>query len=124
MVIVMRMWNIYPELMCRKHLLGEHAEMHMFLGTLSLGKKIDGYICSGLVEIHNIKLRHDELAQEIVRRGYCHNSPMNDFPLFERAGFVDIQRSYKELESRCAECRRRIQKTIVKNGPNVYNLPS
>jgi hypothetical protein len=112
------MWNVSPKLMCRKHLLGEHAEMHMFLGVLSLGKKLGGYICSGLVEIHNIKRRHDELAQEMVGRGYRHNSPMNDFPLFERAGFVDIERSYEELQSRCTECRRRIQKTIVKNGPS------
>ena len=107
----MRMWNISPELMCRKHLLGEHAEMHMFLGVLSLGKRLDGYICSGLVEIHNIKRRHDELAQEMIGRGYRHNSPMNESLLFAKAGFVDIERSYEELQSRCAECRRRIQKT-------------
>jgi hypothetical protein len=107
----MRMWNVSPELMCRKHLLGEHAEMHMFLGVLSLGKRLDGYISSGLVEIHNIKRRHDELAQEMVRREYCHNSPINDPSLFARVGFVEAERSYEELQSRYAECRRRIQKT-------------
>ena len=82
----------------------------MFLGVLKLGRKLDGYISSGLVETHNIKRRHDELAQEMVRRGYRHNSPMNDSHLFERASFVDIERSYGEVQSRCVECRRRIQK--------------
>jgi hypothetical protein len=43
-------------------------------------------------------------------RGYRHNSPMNDSSLFVRAGFVDVERSYEELQSRCAECRKRIRK--------------
>ncbi len=105
----MRMWNVRPELMCRKHLLGEHVEMHMFLGTLSKGKGVEGYVRTGLVEVHNIKARHDELAQEMVRRNYRHNSPMSCSPLLVRRGFVDIEKSYKELQSRCKECRRRRQ---------------
>jgi hypothetical protein len=107
----MRMWNVSPELMCRKHLLGEHVEMHMLLGTLRAGKKLDGYIRTGLVELHNIKRRHEELAREIVRRGYCHNSPLEDSPLFIKVGFVDVKRSAEELQFRCEECRKRIQKT-------------
>ncbi len=106
----MRMWNVSPRLMCRKHLLGEHVEMHMFLGSLRLGKRIDGYVCTGLVEVHNIKRRHDELALEMVSRCYRHNSPMEDYPLLQRAGFVDVKRSLEELQFRCAECRRKIQK--------------
>ncbi len=103
----MRMWNVNPELMCRKHLLGEHVEMHMFLGTLSKGKSVDGYVRTGLVEIHNIKARHDELAQEMTKRGYRHHSPMSNSPLLLRSGFVDVEKSNKELQSRCPECRKR-----------------
>ena len=110
MYFAMRMWNVSPELMCKKHLLGEHVKMHMFFGTLRLGKKIDGYISSGLVEVHNINRRHDELAQEMMKRGYRHNSPMENFPLLVKSGFVDVNRSYQELQLRCQECRRRIQK--------------
>ncbi len=108
----MRMWNVKPEVMCRKHLLGEHVEMHMFLGALTLGKKLDGYICSGFVEIHNIKGRHDELVREMVRRGYRHNSPIVDSPFLVRSGFVDSQKSYEELRFRCAECERRIKQSV------------
>ncbi len=104
----MRMWKVSPELMCRKHLLGEHVEMHMFLGTLSKGKSIDGYVRSGLVEVHNIKARHDELAQEMVRRGYRHNSPMESSPILaSKKGVVDVEKNCIELQSRCPECRRR-----------------
>ena len=106
----MRMWNVNPELMCRKHLLGEHVEMHMFLGTLHHGKSLDGYIRKGLVEVHNIKLRHDELVREMVRRGHQHNSPMEDSILLQKMGSVDVKRSYEELRSRCTECRRRFEK--------------
>ena len=106
----MRMWNVSPELMCRKHLLGEHVEMHMFFSALNSGKKLDGYINTGLVVVHNIKHRHDELAEEMGRRGYHHNSPMAISSRLNRAGFVDTKRSYKELQLRCLECRKRIQK--------------
>ena len=30
----MRQWMVDPRLLCRKHLLGEHVENHMFIGTL------------------------------------------------------------------------------------------
>ena len=33
----MRMWMVDPQIMCRQHLLGEHTEMHMFVGTLKRG---------------------------------------------------------------------------------------
>lgn len=107
----MRMWNVSPPLMCRKHLLGEHVEMHMFLGSLRLDKRLDGYIRTGLVEVHNIKRRHDELVQEMISRGYCHKSPMEDSPLLATAGFVDRKRSLEDLQFRCTECRRRTQQT-------------
>ena len=34
------MWNIKTEKMCNQHLLGEHVEMHMFVGTLNKNKSI------------------------------------------------------------------------------------
>jgi hypothetical protein len=30
----MRMWMVPPKVMCRKHLLGEHVEIHMLAGSL------------------------------------------------------------------------------------------
>ena len=56
----MRMWMIDPTMLCMKHLLGEHVELHMFVGTINKNKKLDGYRKNGLVEIHNIQSRHLE----------------------------------------------------------------
>jgi hypothetical protein len=107
----MRMWKVDPKLLCRKHLLGEHLEMHMFAGTLREGKKIDGYINGGLVEVHNILRRHDELAEEMKRRGYKHNykPQLYDCQLWE-CGCVDSEQNIVELYRRCPDCRERIEK--------------
>jgi len=61
----MRMWMVNPKIMCRQHLLGEHVEIHMFVGTLSRGKSVKGYLEKGLLEVHNLYWRHEELVEEI-----------------------------------------------------------
>ncbi|HLK46254.1 MAG TPA: hypothetical protein VKT18_09695, partial [Acidimicrobiales bacterium] len=50
--------------------------------------------------------RHDELAREMVRRGYRHDSPLlADFDEAAAPGVVDERASLRELASRCEECR-------------------
>lgn len=34
----MRMWVVNPKILCRKHLLGEHVELHMATGHLQRGR--------------------------------------------------------------------------------------
>lgn len=105
---IMRMWNIQPKLLCRRHLLGEHVEMHMFAGCVSKGKSLVGYIEKGLVEIGNIINRHDELALEMVRRGYKHNSKCQHRDAIQVIeGRVYVGESLRELAHRCPECRLR-----------------
>ena len=103
----MRMWMIDPTMLCRKHLLGEHVELHMFVGTINKNKKLYGYRENGLVEVHNIKSRHAELVSEMYSRGMNHNSPLQKFKVFN-FGFVDIDNSYNELLKRCTHCKTRI----------------
>ena len=103
----MRMWMIDPTMLCRKHLLGEHVELHMFVGTINKNKKLNGYRENGLVEVHNIKSRHAELVSEMKSRGMNHNSPLQKFKAFN-FGFVDIDNSYNELLKRCTHCKTRI----------------
>jgi hypothetical protein len=69
MMTVMRMWMVDTTTMCRKHLLGEHVETHMILGTLKSGIRLDGYARNNLLELKSFKKRHDKIAVEIVRRG-------------------------------------------------------
>ena len=104
----MRMWNVDPKVLCRKHLLGEHLEMHMFAGALNKGKKLDGFISSGLVEVHKIRERHFDLRVEMLRRGYRHKSPLPLNIKMYIAGKVSKKKNLSELANRCSECRKNI----------------
>lgn len=102
----MRMWKVDPTKMCRKHLLGEHVEMHMFVGSINKGISMEGYMSNGLVDVCLIEERHEELVAEMDRRGYKHKSDLPKFNWFAaRRGSVDIEGNKKELARRCKECK-------------------
>ena len=123
----MRMWKVPPKLLCDKHLLGEHVEMHMFVGSIRKGIDISTYIDTGLVEVDSIRVRHAELVDEMKRRGMNHKSPLPTFSLAKYRGsevgfgYVSGERSLRELTKRCASCKERIAKwaSTGKRGPNV-----
>lgn len=100
----MRMWGVNTKVMCRQHLLGEHLEMHMFLGALNGRSNIHGHINNQLIEVHNIKKRHDKLVKEMKRRGYNHKSVMVLNKKLVTVGFIDVKTNLKELKQRCKKC--------------------
>jgi hypothetical protein len=102
------MWMVDPKILCRQHLLGEHNELHMFAGSIAKGKSIAGYIEKGLVEIHSIKSRHQELALEMERRGYKHQSSLKEFPSYA-AGKVNPAKSMIDLIGRCKICSENLK---------------
>lgn len=102
----MRMWNVNPKVLCTKHLLGEHVEMHMFVGTLKKGISMRGYVEGGLVETQRIRLRHDQLAAEMLSRGMNHKSPMDYSPNVSE-GTVNVDANLIELRRRCPACAAR-----------------
>lgn len=84
--------------MCRRHLLGEHVETHMMVGSLLRGKNMEGFY-HGLIDTRLIRPRHDALVVEMLRRGYRHASPL--------LAFVDPERgvlSGETPQARCADC--------------------
>lgn len=99
------MWGVDPKVMCRKHLLGEHVEMHMMIGTLQKKRSIQGFIDNDLMEVHNVRRRHDELVKEMKRRGMNHNSPLPEYKLF-KAGKINIEQNLKDLARRCKDCAK------------------
>lgn len=105
----MRMWKVNVRKMCRQHLLGEHLEMHMFASNIKSGKSLKGYIKNKLVEVHNIKKRHDELVKEMKSRGYKHKSPMKDFKK-HKAGKINVCNNVVVLKKRCKKCRKLLKK--------------
>jgi hypothetical protein len=99
---------VNPRILCRQHLLGEHAEIHMFIGTINRKKSVEGYLQKGLLEVHNLFSRHNEIVEEMLKRGYKHHSEVDEeWKTAIQAGFVDRKRNLEELINRCSECRRR-----------------
>ena len=76
----MRIWDIPPNLLCSKHLLGEHSELHAIWNILTQGKK--GYSDHPETRRWKGKLRalfsvHEEIVQEMLARGFNHKSPLD-----------------------------------------------
>jgi hypothetical protein len=103
------MWLVDPRLMCSQHLLGEHVELHMLVGSLNRNRNIDGFLRGGLVELRSVRRRHAELVAEMQHRGFRHRSPLPQFRN-RRAGQVDRIANLKELARRCAECESLIRR--------------
>ena len=104
----MRMWMVNPRIMCRQHLLGEHVEIHMFIGTLDRKKSVKGYLQKGLLEVHNLYSRHNELVEEMKRRGYRHHSEVEEkWKTVNMLGFIDRKQSLEDLITRCSKCKIR-----------------
>ena len=116
----MRMWMVNPKIMCRKHLLGEHVEHHMFVGTINKGIALDGYLKNNLLEMESLHSRHLELATEMESRGYNHKSLLPSVsytgPLDAIEQKVDRESALKELLRRCPDCRARYEEI---NGPTL-----
>ena len=106
----MRMWMINPKYLCRKHLLGEHGEIHKFRHNFVKKHSISGRVSPVVqIEPESMKTRHDELADEIIRRGMNHKSPyelpdLSYLPDWDRYAMVDPVTSWNDLKNRCPHC--------------------
>lgn len=115
----MRMWMIDPKLLCRKHLLGEHGEIHKHKHNFEKHHSMSGRIFPiVLIEPSSMKTRHDELAREMLKRGYNHQSPfempdISYLPENEINALVDMEYNIKDLSNRCPECREEIEKRDI-----------
>lgn len=76
----MRIWDVAPALRCRKHLLGEHRELHGLWNVLTQDKR--GYRAHPETVRWEGRLaalfqRHDLLVAEMEKRGFRHSSPLD-----------------------------------------------
>ncbi len=76
----MRVWDIEPSLLCQKHLLGEHRELHAIWSIITKNKK--GYskhpeTKRWVGKLKALYIRHQKLVVEMKRRGYSHRSNLN-----------------------------------------------
>ena len=110
----MRMWMTDCEIMCRQHLLGEHVEIHMYVGTISKGISIKGYIDNNLLELQSIYARHEQIVKQMKHRQYNHFSPMvekhikqiiSNLPYEYLIRTIDREGALETLLARCPTCR-------------------
>jgi len=78
----MRIWDIHPKHLCRKHLLAEHRELHGLWNIITKHKCKGGYSChpETLRWVGKLKAlydRHEALLKEFTRRGYKHLTPLD-----------------------------------------------
>lgn len=108
----MRMWMVDPKILCRKHLLGEHGEIHKHRHNFVKKHKMNGRI--GQIEPLAMEERHDQLAEEMLKRGYNHQSTFiqpdtSYLPLM----VVDKEKALQDLINRCEDCKNRLYKRLV-----------
>ena len=97
----MRMWMVNPELLCNQHLLGEHYEIHKAVGNLrNSGKWTKSLTKNGFLEPQNFKARHEELAYEMKRCGFRHDSKLKLNGLKLGEGSVDKKNKHIRPEGK------------------------
>ena len=108
----MRQWLCDPKILCMNHILGEHSEIHMFVGTINKGISIQGYLDNNLLEPEQLVLRHWELLKEMISRGMKHKSPLPNIQYWrmtdlQRSITIDKESALMDLLSRCPKCKER-----------------
>ena len=78
----MRVWDIHPKHLCRKHLLAEHRELHGLWNILTKHAGKGGYshhpeTLRWVGKQKALYLRHEALIEEFNRRGYNHQTPLD-----------------------------------------------
>ena len=110
------MWMVPPELMCKKHLLGEHVECHMIAGSIQRAdqpkhnKCIESLTRINCLQVSSLYERHQAITDELVSRGCRVSSelPQVNFSLlsdFVMGYKVDTNKSHQDLINRCEKCK-------------------
>lgn len=78
----MRVWDIHPKHLCRKHLLAEHRELHGLWNILTKHGGKGGYsrhpeTLRWAGKTRALFDRHEALVSEFTARGYQHHSPLD-----------------------------------------------
>ena len=79
----MRVWDVHPQHLCRKHLLAEHIELHGLWNILTKHQAKGGYskhpeTLRWVGKQKALYLRHEELVVEFGRRQYKHHTPLDE----------------------------------------------
>ena len=78
----MRVWDIHPKHLCRKHLLAEHRELHGLWNIITKHKGKGGYsrhpeTLRWQGKRKALYIRHENLVKEFIKRGYQHHTSLD-----------------------------------------------
>jgi hypothetical protein len=78
----MRIWDVEPALLCQKHLVAEHRELHGLWNILTKHKGKGGYsrhpeTLRWVGKTKALFNRHEALIFEFQKRGYNHYTPLD-----------------------------------------------
>ncbi len=109
----MRVWDVHPKHLCRKHLLAEHRELHGLWNILTKHKGKGGYsrhpeTLRWVGKQKALYERHKRLVLEFTRRGYQHHSPLDKKYATGKGGqktFINtVAEQKKILKQKSCEC--------------------
>ncbi|PIZ95016.1 MAG: pyrimidine dimer DNA glycosylase [Candidatus Magasanikbacteria bacterium CG_4_10_14_0_2_um_filter_33_14] len=109
----MRVWDIHVKHLCRKHLLGEHRELHGLWNILTKHGGKGGYshhpeTKRWIGKSKALYNRHEELVAEMTKRDYQHHSPLDKKLATGSADQKDFINTIKEqkviLKEKPCEC--------------------
>jgi hypothetical protein len=109
----MRVWDIHPKHLCRKHLLAEHRELHGLWNILTIHKGKGGYshhpeTLRWVGKLRALYGRHEALVKEFEKRGYKHHTPLDKKKATGSADqkiFINIVKEQKQiLKDKKCEC--------------------
>lgn len=79
----MRIWDVPPSLLCHKHLVAEHRELHGLWNIITKHGAKGGYskhpeTLRWIGKSKALFLRHEALVKEFAVRGYNHATPLDE----------------------------------------------
>lgn len=107
----MRIWDLPVQVLCDRHLLGEHKELHCiwtFLTTEKGGSyKKHPETLRWKGKLWALRLRHEEQVKEMTKRGFNHKSPINDlYPVTDRPKPINtLYEQMKIIKKKGCRCR-------------------
>jgi len=101
----MRVWDIHPGYLSRQSLLGEHREIHAIWNIITQNKK--GYskhpeTLRWQNRLYALWVRHNQVVNEMLLRGYNHNSILNMIGHFQgnfkdQNKFINTHREQRQI---------------------------
>lgn len=115
----MRVWDLPPQLLCDRHLVAEHHEIHTIWSVLTRGLKGWSRHPETLRwqgRLRALYARHEADVEEMQRRGFRHRSPLDEALAegeAEQTECVDApEEQMRMLRARCEKCRERLTEVV------------